>query len=98
MSQIFTFDHFFWTTFFGPLLESRISLLAPHPLYPIRAFKVENAISTSYTNQEISTQLALSIKSIETYRSRLMEKLELKSRAELVRYVMDRELLTPPMN
>ncbi|MCZ6802175.1 MAG: response regulator transcription factor [Nitrospirae bacterium] len=52
-------------------------------------------VAKGYTSQEIGTQLVLSIKSIETYRSRLMEKLKLKSRAELVRYVMDRELLTP---
>ena len=39
-----------------------------------------------YTNQEISDRLALSVKTVETYRSRATSKLGLKSRAALVRY------------
>ncbi|UCE64731.1 MAG: response regulator transcription factor [Nitrospirota bacterium] len=62
------------------------------PLSP-REEEVLLLVAKGYTNQEIANQLGLSIKSVETYRFRFMEKLHLKSRAELVQYVMDRELL-----
>jgi two-component system response regulator NreC len=47
-------------------------------------------VARGYTNQEISDRLALSIKTVETYRSRATSKLGLKSRAALVRYVQQR--------
>ena len=43
-------------------------------------------VARGYTNQEISDRLALSVKTVETYRSRATSKLGLKSRAALVRY------------
>jgi two-component system, NarL family, response regulator NreC len=43
-------------------------------------------VARGYTNQEISDRLALSIKTVETYRWRATSKLGLKSRAALVRY------------
>ena len=44
-------------------------------------------VAQGFTNLEIANQLSVSIKSIETYRHRVMEKLNLHSRAELVQYV-----------
>ncbi len=38
------------------------------------------------TNKEIAGRLGIGVKSVETYKARAMEKLELKTRAELVRY------------
>lgn len=43
-----------------------------------------------YTNKEIASQLGISVKTVETHKTRSMEKLELRSRAELVRYAFDR--------
>lgn len=43
-------------------------------------------VARGYTNQEVADRLALSVKTIETYRSRATTKLGLKSRAALVRY------------
>ena len=39
-----------------------------------------------FTNKEIAARLAVGVKSVETYKARGLEKLGLKSRAELVRY------------
>ena len=44
------------------------------------------------TNREIAERLFLSVRTVETYRARLMEKLNLKSRGELVRYALRRGL------
>lgn len=43
-------------------------------------------VAEGFTNQEIADELDLSTKSIESYRSRLMKKLGLKSRADIFRY------------
>jgi two-component system response regulator NreC len=47
-------------------------------------------VARGYTNQEIANQLSLSVKTVETYRSRATSKLGLKSRAALVRYAQHR--------
>jgi DNA-binding NarL/FixJ family response regulator len=39
-----------------------------------------------YTNKEIARRLDVGVKSVETYKSRGLEKLGLNTRAELVRY------------
>lgn len=43
-----------------------------------------------YTNKEIASDLHLSVKTVEGHKSRLMDKLALGSRADLVRYAVDR--------
>jgi len=64
------------------------------PLSP-REREVLDLIAQGYTNQQMADQLGLSVKTVETYRSRLVEKLGLRSRAELVRYALDSGLFTP---
>ena len=58
-----------------------------------REREVLQLVALGHTNREIGDKLDLSIKTIETYRARLMEKLYLKSRSALVRYALDRGLL-----
>ena len=48
-----------------------------------------------YSNHEIADRLAISTKTVDTYRQRIMEKLGLHHRTELVRYALDRGLLRP---
>ncbi|MBN9273089.1 MAG: response regulator transcription factor, partial [Mesorhizobium sp.] len=43
-------------------------------------------VALGYSNKEISSRLNLSIKTIETYRTRATDKLELHSRAAIVRF------------
>jgi two-component system response regulator NreC len=59
-----------------------------------REREVLKLVAAGYTAREIAEQLSLSPKSVETYRARIMEKLELSTRAELVRYALRRGLLT----
>jgi DNA-binding NarL/FixJ family response regulator len=53
-------------------------------------------VAAGHTNREVAEELALSIKSVEAYRARLMNKLGLKTRAELVRYTLECGLLHAP--
>ena len=54
-----------------------------------RETEVAQRIAQGYTNKEIAAQLTLSVKTVETYRARAMEKLGLESRAALVRYALE---------
>jgi two-component system, NarL family, response regulator NreC len=55
-----------------------------------RETEVVQRIAQGYSNKEIAAQLTLSVKTVETYRARAMEKLGLESRAALVRYALER--------
>ncbi len=54
-----------------------------------REREVMARVAEGYTNSQIAGELGLSVKSIETYRSRVMEKLGLTTRAALVRFALE---------
>jgi two-component system response regulator NreC len=58
-----------------------------------REEEVLRLTAEGYSNTEIGGQLYLSPKTVDTYRQRIMEKLGLHHRAELVRYALDTGLL-----
>jgi two-component system, NarL family, response regulator NreC len=60
-----------------------------------REEEVLRLTAEGYSNSEIGKQLYLSPKTVDTYRQRIMEKLGLHHRAELVRYALDTGLLQP---
>jgi DNA-binding NarL/FixJ family response regulator len=64
------------------------------PLSP-RETEVLRYLAWGYTNQEVADQLAISVKTIETHKARLMAKLDLHSRVDLVRYALHRGWLQP---
>ncbi|HEV8356760.1 MAG TPA: response regulator transcription factor [Gemmatimonadales bacterium] len=66
----------------------------PRPLSP-REAEVLRLLAQGHTNQEAADQLAVSVKTVETYRRRLSEKLGLKSRAQLFRFAVERGLFVP---
>jgi DNA-binding NarL/FixJ family response regulator len=55
-----------------------------------RETDVVRLIAQGYSNKEIATQLNLSVKTVETYKSRAMEKIGLDSRVAIVRYALQR--------
>jgi DNA-binding NarL/FixJ family response regulator len=55
-----------------------------------RETEIVRLTAAGYGNKEIASQLDISVKTVETYRSRAMEKLDIHGRAELVRYVIRR--------
>ena len=58
-----------------------------------REQQVLRLIALGHTNQQVADLLGLSVKTVETYKSRLMAKLELTGRAALVRYALQQGLL-----
>jgi two-component system, NarL family, response regulator NreC len=58
-----------------------------------REREVLRLLALGHTNQEIARQLYISVRTAETHRAHIMQKLRLQSRAELVRYAMAQGLL-----
>lgn len=54
-----------------------------------REAEVVRLIAYGYSNKEIASQLTISVKTVDTYKARAMEKLQLFSRTALVRYALD---------
>jgi two-component system, NarL family, response regulator NreC len=61
-----------------------------------REFDVLRLLALGHTNAEIAAQLQLSVRTVEAHRAHLQQKLRRPSRAELVRYALDRGLLRGP--
>jgi two-component system response regulator NreC len=61
-----------------------------------REKQVLRLVALGYTNRQIAEQLYLSTKTVGTYRTRLMTKLNLESRPALVRYALKKGLLENP--
>lgn len=64
----------------------------PHKKLSDREFEVMLYIGEGKTISEIARQLSLSVKTISTYRSRIMEKMGLDNNSDLVKYIMLHDL------
>jgi two-component system response regulator NreC len=60
-----------------------------------RELEVLRLIALGYTNAEIGEQLFLSVRTVETHRAHVQQKVGRSTRAELVRYALDHKLLDP---
>jgi len=69
------------------------STKAPHELLSDREFVVLQYLSAGRTVKDIAIELALSIKTVSTYRSRILVKMALRTNADLTRYCMDNKLM-----
>jgi len=70
----------------------------PRQEYDILAAREKEVLKLTaegYTNHEIAERLVISTKTVDTYRQRIMEKLRLHHRSDLVRYALRRGLLSP---
>jgi DNA-binding NarL/FixJ family response regulator len=66
---------------------------APHDKLSDREYQVLRMIASGLTVSGIATALGLSVKTVSTYRSRLLEKLQMRSNAEVMRYAIENRLM-----
>ena len=65
-----------------------VNILSP------RELQVLKLVAMGYTSAQIAKQIFVGVKTIETYRSRFVEKLELRTRSDVVRFAVQMGLLT----
>ncbi len=71
----------------------RDSSQMPHETLSDREFQVMRMIGDGKTVSEIADELNLSVKTVSTYRTRILEKTQLRNNAEIMRYVLDNGLV-----
>ena len=85
--------------YLNPQLGARIAA-EPPPRPPRdlteRELDVLRRIALGHTNREIADQLYLSVRTIETHRQHIQQKLRLSTRSELVRYALSHGLFPAP--
>jgi len=59
-----------------------------------RELEILRLIALGYTNSQVAEELYLSVRTVETHRAHIQQKLGLSDRAELVRYALDRKLVS----
>lgn len=65
----------------------------PHESLSDREFTVLLRIGAGRSVSEIADELGLSVKTVSTYRTRILEKMNMENNAELIRYVIDHQLV-----
>jgi two-component system, NarL family, response regulator NreC len=76
-----------------PRLAARFVTRAPEDDLTDRERQALRLIALGYTNQEIAAQLHLSVRTIESHRRHILDKLRLSTRSDLVRYALDHGIL-----
>ena len=81
-------------TYLNPRLGARLAAEPPAPAGPpddltVREVEVLRLIALGHTNSEIASQLYLSVRTIESHRAHIQQKLRRTSRAELVQYALE---------
>lgn len=77
-------------------LAHQLDFTSERPLHEIlsdREYQVMVMIASGKALKEIAESLSLSVKTVSTYRSRILEKMGMKNNAELVRYAIQNNLL-----
>jgi two-component system response regulator NreC len=85
-------------TYLNPQLGARMAAEPAAPSGPpddlsVREVEVLRMIALGHTNAEIAEQLYLSIRTVESHRAHIQQKLRRSSRADLVRYALDHGLV-----
>ncbi len=67
---------------------------APHEALSAREFQVMRLIGEGKSVGEIAEELFLSVKTVSTYRTRILEKMEMSKNAEIMRYAIKQGIVT----
>ena len=85
-------------TYLNPKLGAQLAAEPPAPAGPPdeltdREVEVLRLIALGHTNSEIGKQLFLSVRTVESHRAHIQQKTGASTRAELVRYALDHQLV-----
>lgn len=68
---------------------------APLDMLSNREVQVLRRLALGHSNREIAEDFCISVKTVDTYRSRLLKKLNLRNNAELARFAIQNRLIEP---
>jgi len=87
--------------YISPRLAERLALnlvsdkgVPPHELLSNREFQVFRMLALGKTVTEIADELSLSVKTISTNRTRILEKMVMKNNAEITQYALEHNLIS----
>jgi two-component system response regulator NreC len=85
-------------TYLHPELGARLAAEPPPPAGPpddlsVRELEVLRMIALGHTNAEIASRLYLSVRTVESHRAHIQQKIRRTTRADLVAYAREHELL-----
>ena len=66
---------------------------SPHETLSDREYQVMRRIGAGKTMAEIAKELFLSVRTVSTYRARLLEKMRMKTNADIIRYALEHKLV-----
>ena len=69
------------------------SVTTPHEALSDREYQLLRMIGSGQTVSDVARDLGLSVKTVSTYRARVLEKLGMRTNAELMRYAIENKLL-----
>ncbi|MCC7243165.1 MAG: response regulator transcription factor [Acidobacteria bacterium] len=69
----------------------------PHELLSSREYEVLVLLASGQSVSEVAVRLDLSVKTVSTYRTRILEKMGMSSNAQLMRYAMQHGLVPGPV-
>jgi two-component system invasion response regulator UvrY len=86
--------------YIGPFLAERLATelasdtqCLPHESLSNREFEVLRMIASGRTVTQIANELRLSVKTVSTYRARILDKMKMKTNAELTHYAIRNQLV-----
>lgn len=85
-------------TYLNPRLGAQVAAAPPEPPGPpddltARELEILRLIALGHTNAEIAAKLYLSVRTVESHRAHIQRKTSRSTRAELVRYALDHEMV-----
>ena len=85
-------------TYLNPELGGRMAAAPPEPAGPPddlteRELEILRLIALGHTNAEIGKRLYLSVRTVESHRAHIQQKIRRSTRAELVAYALEHELI-----
>jgi DNA-binding NarL/FixJ family response regulator len=73
--------------------DTSVEAVAPHEMLSERELQVFKLLAQGLGVNEIAAMLFISSKTVSTHKCRMIEKMDLKTNAELVRYALEHNLL-----
>lgn len=96
LNEIYTGENYFSRTVMDSMtkyLVKSVDELKPHESLSDREFEVMQDLASGLSVSEIAAEKFLSVKTISTYRKRILEKMNMKSNSEIIRYCIDHSLI-----